>query len=135
LGSFPAVWKSYIPQGYTTFFAQYHAATQIRYPDFGYLQLLCETGLVGLSAFVALLATISATAWRLHRKSRVDGDSFVHNLSAMILTLCVFVALSTMVQDTVLYVRVWIFLGCALLLDERILASSIPSAQQRSSGT
>lgn len=121
LGSYPAVWKQYVPADYSTYFVQYDEASRLRYPDFGYLALLAETGVVGLVLFVALLGVVLRRAWALRREAEQGNDAFAFNFCSMIIMLSIFLALTSAIQDTFLYVRVWIMLGLALLLDRRIL--------------
>lgn len=121
LGSFPVVWRCYIPPDYSTFFAQYFDQSMMRFPDFGYLQLLSETGLVGLALFSGTAIFLFVRAWKLRRLALHANDSFVLNFTSAMLVSLAFIVLTTAIQDTFLYVRVWVFFGIALLLDRRIL--------------
>ena len=121
LGSFPAVWQHYIPADYSTFFAQYQGTGHLRFPDFGYVQLLCETGLVGLFLFLVQVIYLVRWSWTARRKARERDDMFALNFSAMVLTQAAMLALTSSIQDTFLYVRVWFVYGLALMLDDRFL--------------
>lgn len=121
LGSFPAVWKEYIPPDYSTYFAQYLEPQRVRYPDVGYMQLVAETGIIGTALFLLLLATLFRLAWRMRVRATQAGDRFALNLASLVLVLGCHVAITTFIQDTFLYVRVWILFALTLLMDERVL--------------
>lgn len=121
LGSFPGVWKNYVPPDYPTFFVQYMAETELRYPDFGYLNLLAEGGLVGEVLFIMLLLTWIAGSWRYRKLAAQAGDKLAQNLATTVLLLGVFMTLSSAIQDTFLYTRVWVAFAVVLLADNRIL--------------
>ncbi|MBX7246755.1 MAG: O-antigen ligase family protein [Candidatus Sumerlaeaceae bacterium] len=120
-GSFPAVYRSYLPEDYTTYYAQYHAPNRLKFPDMGYLALLAETGIVGLGIFLGLMSFLVRRAWTLRKWALARGDTFAANYSSLVLALLVFILMTSGIQDTFLYVRVWIVLGLALLLDRRML--------------
>jgi O-antigen ligase len=122
LGSFPAVWRDYIPPDYTTHTVQYTERTQLRFPDFGLMQLLSETGWVGLGLFLATIWSLVGRAWRTRRAAIARGDPFAQNIAAVVLVLGAFVLITAGVLDNFLYVRTWILFGLGLLMDERILA-------------
>lgn len=119
-GSYPYVWKQYIPEGIPTFFVQYQEATRKRYPDFGYMALLAETGITGFSMFLFLLGFTARQAWRLRREALHRGLLFPANFASMILVLVLHVGATSAIQDTFLYTRVWVLHGVALLCDLRI---------------
>jgi O-antigen ligase len=121
LGSFPAVWKNYVPADYSTFYVQYMAATELRFPDFGYLNLLAEGGLVGEGLFLLILFTWLRGAYRYRKRAVQAGDKLAQNLSTTGLLLGIFLMLSSAIQDTFLYTRVWVAFGLVLLIDERML--------------
>lgn len=124
LGSFPAVWREYLPPDFSTHYAQYMSHSQLKFPDFGFLALISESGIVGLGLFVALYALILRRTWRMHVLARVRGDRFARNLAATVLTLVLFILATSFIQDTFLYVRVWVMYALALLMDERLLFPS-----------
>ncbi|MCX7019453.1 MAG: O-antigen ligase family protein [bacterium] len=121
LGSFPAVWGNYIPPDYSTYYMQFTERSRLKYPDFGWLALLSETGLAGIVLCAGLFGAIAARAWRARRWATARKDFFVYNLSATLLTLLIFIVITTAIQDTFLYVRVWMVFGLALLMDRHIL--------------
>lgn len=121
LGSYPAVWGEYVPPDYPTFAIQYQERSRLRFPDFGYWQIVCETGVVGLGLYLLLMGTVLRRAWVVRRTALVRGDPFAANVAALVLTLTAFSLLSAFIQDNFLYVRNWVLLGLALLMDERIL--------------
>jgi O-antigen ligase len=121
LGSFPVSWPEFIPPDYPTHAIQYQERTRLRFPDFGYWQLLSETGIVGLGSYFVLMGTIIWRAWRLRRRALETDDLLAVNLAALVLTWSLFALLSAMIQDNFLYVRNWVMMGVALLMDERLL--------------
>lgn len=121
LGSFPDVWKDYIPADYPTFFVQYYGPRTPKFPDMGYLGLLAESGLVGLALFIGTLGFVGWRAWDIRRAARAAGDAFAANYASMVLTLAIYVGVTTGTQDTFLYPRVWMVWGLALVLDRRTL--------------
>ncbi|MDQ3126820.1 MAG: O-antigen ligase family protein [Pseudomonadota bacterium] len=121
-GSFSSVWKQYVPADFSTYYVQYMHATRPRFPDFGYLALLAETGAVGLAVFALLLSSAAWRAWRLRRSSLESGDLFAANYSALVLVLTAYVAATSAIQDTLLYPRVWMVFALALLCSPRIWA-------------
>jgi O-antigen ligase len=135
LGSFPAVWRDYIPPDYPTHTAQYTERARTRFPDFGYMQLLSETGWAGLVLFLAVMGSAVRRAWAVRRGAIARGDPFAHNLAAVVLVLCLFVLATAAVLDNFLYVRTWIMFGLALLMDERVLAAAPEAAPQGEPGT
>ncbi len=122
LGSYPAVWGNYLPADYSTYGIQYQERVRERYPDMGYVQILSETGLVGLLFVVGFLVLIALRAVRQWHRARDAGDAFARNLSSAVIVLAVLAGLSAFIQDVFLYPRIWFMFGLALLLDERILA-------------
>jgi O-antigen ligase len=121
LGSYPAVWRRYIPPDYSTFFAQYIEASRLRYPDAGYTQITTETGFVGLAIVLAFMGLVMRRAWIVRREAARRDDQFVFNLAALVLVLMIQFFVSTFIVDTFLYVRVWLIYPLALLMDERML--------------
>lgn len=121
LGSFPAIWKEYIPADYPTFFAQYSYPSRLRFPDFGYMAIMVETGLIGLGLYLIFHFLILVRAWNYRRMAIAAGDNLAANISATVLCLMVFIGVTSVIQDTFLYPRVWIVYALALLLHPKLL--------------
>lgn len=124
-GSYPKVWHKYIPADYSTYFAQYRGAQNDKFMDMNYLYLLSETGIVGVALFITLLIIIFRKAWRYRKMAKVAGDHFAQNLASTVLVITAFIGLTSMIQDTFLYTRIWVFYGIAMLLDPRVLPVQI----------
>lgn len=120
-GSFSKIWHEYIPPDYPTYFAQYRGANELKFMDLGIMAVMVETGIVGLLLFFALVLTIFFKAWRYRRQAIAAQDNFARNLSSTVLVVLVFIVVTSIIQDTFLYTRIWIFYGVALLLDTRQL--------------
>lgn len=129
LGSYPTAWKQYIPADYSTYNMQYDNKSE-RYPDFGYLQLLAETGIVGLALACVMIVCVITIGWRMRRLALRHGDEFAANLATIVLVLGLYWALTNLVQDTFLYVRTWMLLGLTAVLTPRNLALNKESTQQ-----
>lgn len=124
LGSFPAVWHRYIPPDYSTYFAQYSGSSMLKFPDFGYMALLAETGIVGLGLFLTLLVVILWRGWKCRRAALERNDVFAYNYASLVLSLALFLTMTSAIQDTFLYVRTWIIYALALLLDTRVFGEA-----------
>ncbi len=121
LGSYTAVWRNYLPPDYRTFFAQYIEASRPRVPDEGYLQITAEGGFVGLAIFLVFVGVVFIHTLRVRREAIVRNDSFANNLSTLVLALMVHFLATTFLDDTFLYVRVWLIYPLALLMDRRMI--------------
>ncbi len=119
LGSFSKVWHEYIPKNYPTFFAQYRGAGELKFMDLGIMSVMVETGIVGLFLFMALLLAILVRAWNYRKQAIAAGDDFARNLASTVLVALMFIVATSVIQDTFLYTRIWVFYGLALLLDTR----------------
>lgn len=120
-GAFSKVWRAYLPPDYSTFFSQYRPASFEKFMDFGMMSILVETGIIGLSLFLLLLGTIFFYAVTHHRQAKASGDRFAQNLSSTVIVILAFATVSSLIQDTFLYTRIWVFYGVAMLLDSRHL--------------
>lgn len=132
LGSFPSSYRDYIPPDYTTYFVQYWRPPYLKFTDMGYLQLLTEGGAIGLLLFLLLIGMQVKTAWNYRKAALLEQDSFVQNLASTALVLLLFVILTTGIQDTFLYPRVWLIFSIVLLLNRNALPirSTIPVPQK-----
>lgn len=128
LGSFPGIWRNYLPADYTTYYYQYLEGATLRFPDFGYMQLLSETGLVGLGLVLSLYTWLAIRSWQYRKAAVAAADTFASNYASLILVLLGFAMLTTLIQDTFLYPRVWLIFGLALLIDPRNLPVEPPPA-------
>jgi len=120
-GSYSKVWSQYIPEDYSTYYAQYRGGTVEKFMDMGYMAITAETGIIGLLLFLSILILILVRGIKYWKNARNAGDHFARNLSSLVLVLLSMVAITSLIQDTFLYTRVWIFYAFALLLDERLL--------------
>lgn len=125
-GSYSKVWGKYIPAEYNTYFAQYRGAVIPKFMDMGYLSIFAETGIIGLALFVTLLILVLWRAWKFRRAAVAVGDHFSQNFASMVIAVTVFIGLTSMLQDTFLFTRVWIVMGLVLLLDRNVLPISPP---------
>lgn len=130
LGSYPAVWKNHLPKDYSTYNMQYDYKSE-RYPDFGYVQLLAETGLIGFTLAVILILAVIFHAYRMRRLATDTKNDFAFNLSSMLLSLGIFWLFSNAMQDTVLYVRVWLLLGLTTLITPYNLGLTEAGTQEK----
>jgi len=92
-----------------------------QYIDLGWLQILTETGIIGLALLLVTLATAAMTwlhAWRRARDHRALRNGLV-----AVLMLFIQLAVSMMVQDT--FFTPWTYLAFALL----VAMTSLPAKQ------
>jgi O-antigen ligase len=112
-GSFPTSWQKYLPG--TTYNLQFDRESK-HYPDFGYNQLLSETGIIGFAIAIILFMTIVVIAWRIRRTSLREGNHARANFASIILGMMSTFLLANFIQDTFLYIRTWIMFGLMLAL-------------------
>jgi len=125
-GSYSKVWGKYIPSDYSTYFAQYRGAMNVKFMDLGYMSVFAETGIIGLLMFVGIMLLVVYRAWQFRKSALAVGDHFSQNFSSALIAVAAFIGMTSMLQDTFLFTRVWIFFGLAMLLDERVLPISAP---------
>jgi len=108
LNNFKDVWWEYRPRG--ELYQIHTDMARPQYIDLGWLQILTETGIIGLGLLLATLAAAMAlwlAAW--HRAQ----DQWVRNGLVAVLMLFVQLALSMMVQDT--FFNAWTYLTFGML--------------------
>lgn len=120
-GSFSKVWGEYIPPDFSTYFIQYRGRTYEKFMDMGIFSIIAETGLVGLLVFVVLIVKLFFYISKRRREAVKAGDALVQNYASMLFVLLVFFLVSTFIQDTFLYTRMWVVYGLIFLLDPRHL--------------
>lgn len=110
-GSFPTTWPKYVPS--TTYLLQYDKLAK-HYPDFGYNQILSETGIVGLAiALGFFFFTLRLLIAKRSQGIRNQHRDLANYASAMLALMAVFL-IASFIQDTFLYVRTWIMFGLIL---------------------
>jgi O-antigen ligase len=87
-----------------------------RYLDSGYVQILVETGLLGFGVAGFVLGNLAWRVWRVRREMLGRGDWEGVAAAGWVLGLGCFVAVGTLVQDTMLNPRVWVLVGMAAAL-------------------
>ncbi|PIQ83283.1 MAG: hypothetical protein COV75_08265 [Candidatus Omnitrophica bacterium CG11_big_fil_rev_8_21_14_0_20_63_9] len=127
--------RPWLGHGLNTFMANYltywvGGERQPRYAHNCYLQMAAETGLIGLAAFLAVLACLLWSIWRGVRRSSGENQ---FALLAMWASLIAFLAQAGL--DTNFYVMrqaalFWVLAGLALGLSQRLLSPSSSRAPQ-----
>lgn len=120
-GAYSKVWSQYIPADYPTYFAQYRGASFEKFMDMGLFSILAETGLIGITLFSGMFLILFIHAWRYRRRAVRAGDAFAQNVASTVIVVLAFFFVSSFIQDTFLYTRIWILYGLALILDRRHL--------------
>ena len=120
-GSFPTTWHKYLPDN--THLLQYDKPEK-HYPDFGYNQILSETGIVGLAIALAFFC-LTLRLILIKRREAFDKQrrDLANYASALLVLMAVFL-LASFIQDTFLYVRTWIMFGMILALSRPQLFQS-----------
>jgi O-antigen ligase len=113
LGSFATRWQKYLPS--TTYNLQFDKEGK-HYPDFGYNQMMSETGIIGLAIMLIFFFTIVRMAWKIRRKSLREDDHARANFASIILGMMSTFLLANFIQDTFLYIRTWIMYALMLAL-------------------
>lgn len=139
-GSFSKVWGEYLPPDFSTYFIQYRGRTYEKFMDMGIFSIIAETGLVGLLLFLVLIVKLFLHVVRRRREAVKAGDPLVQNYASMLFVLLVFFLISTFIQDTFLYTRIWIVYGLIFLLDPRHLPvtpteAALPQPQATTAAT
>jgi len=114
-GSFPTTWPRYLPDN--TYLLQYDKLAK-HYPDFGYNQILSETGIVGLAiALVFFYLTLRLLFIKRRQGVNKQRHDLANYASALLVLMAVFL-MASFIQDTFLYVRTWIMFGMILALSK-----------------
>ncbi len=116
LGAFPTTWRDFYPRDGSTYFIQSTLEVEWRYLDSGYVQILVETGLLGFGVAGFVLGNLAWRVWRVRREMLGRGDWEGVAAAGWVLGLGCFVAVGTLVQDTMLNPRVWVLVGMAAAL-------------------
>jgi O-antigen ligase len=114
LGAFPYVWREFYPRDGSTYFYQSTLEVRYRYLDSGYVQVLVETGLAGTLVVGVAVGVLAWSVVRARRQLMVAGDRQAVAAAGWVLGLGTFVAVGTLVQDTLLNPRVWVLFGMGL---------------------
>ena len=112
LGCYHIMWWKYLPPGKTKTL-QFMKVTP-RYPDMGYNQLLSEGGLIGFGLAVTFFILLLASLWKKRKQALALEDRGLVNIYSALLILLIIFLLSSMIQDTFLYVRTWTMFGFIL---------------------
>ncbi|MFH0793147.1 MAG: O-antigen ligase family protein [bacterium] len=114
LGSFPTGWWPYRVDGlWAAQFRQFETL----YPDFGYVQILAETGLVGLTFSLSFFIYLFRRAWRVRKEALRTENLRLLNFSGFLLTAFIVFLLANFIQDTLMYLRVWMIFGLFHLIE------------------
>jgi len=125
LGCYHILWWKYLPTGKTKIL---HFLKQTpRYPDMGYNQIFSEGGLIGFGLAMAFFLMLAEFLWKKRKQAVLLNDRGLINISSALFLLMAIFLLSSLVQDTFLYVHTWLMFGF-------ILASGKMSAQPDSPG-
>ena len=116
LGSFSSGWWPYrVPELW---------AAQVRkfepiYPDFGYVQIMAETGLVGLTASLCFFLYLFRRAWKLRKEALKTANRHLLNFSGFLLSILIVFLMANCIQDTLMYLRVWMIFGLFHLIERK----------------
>ncbi len=114
-GSFPTTWPSYLPDN--TYLLQYDKLGK-HYPDFGYNQILSETGIVGLTIALVFFCLTLRILFMMRREGINKQRRDLANYASALLVLMAVFLIASFIQDTFLYVRTWIMFGMILALSK-----------------
>ncbi len=114
-GSFPTTWPSYLPDD--TYLLQYDKLGK-HYPDFGYNQILSETGIVGLTIALVFFYLTLRILFMMRREGINKQRRDLANYASVLLVLMAVFLIASFIQDTFLYVRTWIMFGMILALSK-----------------
>lgn len=117
LGAFAFSWRDFYPRDGSTYFTQTTLEVERRFLDNGYIQVLVETGIIGFLVSALVMVWLSGKVFSLwYRFSRHPQTQSETALGAWVLGLGAFVAVGTLVQDTIMNPRVWILFALTLAL-------------------
>ncbi|MBI5154799.1 O-antigen ligase family protein [Candidatus Poribacteria bacterium] len=109
LNNFKDIWWNYRVPG-EMYIIHYERLFK-HYIDMGYLEILTETGLVGLVMFTLLMVSTWIAWWRLYRRARRLRDTFYRNaLAAAAMGLAQLQA-SLVIQDTFFVPQTYLLFG------------------------
>lgn len=104
LGSFPTVWSEYMPDN-LWMLQLYRPATH--YPDLGYMQMLGESGIIGVGLDLLIIIVGARLVLRRRRKALRDGNFTVANLCSILGVLMVHLIMKQFIQDVFFFPRSW----------------------------
>ncbi len=129
LGCYHIMWWKYLPAGKTKTL-QFLKVTP-RYPDMGYNQLLSEGGLIGFGIAISFFLLLLSSLWKKRKQALILEDRGLVNVYSALLILLIIFLLSSMIQDTFLYVRTWTMFG--FILGSMKLITPVSSGMKRES--
>ncbi|MDX2175509.1 MAG: O-antigen ligase family protein [Candidatus Sumerlaeia bacterium] len=111
-------WKQYRPVGET--FAIQDTWQERFYIDLGYVQMITEYGLAGVSLWLLFVASLAWTWFRAYRTAKALDDRESINLLAALAALVAQVAVTMLMQDTFGTIRTYLLIGVLLGVAETV---------------
>ncbi len=122
LESFTTVWPKYQPDN---LYIVQLSKPRAHHPDLGYLQMLAESGIIGLTLDLVILFGGAALLLRRRRRALEEGSRKTANLCSALLVILTQVAIAQIIQDVFFHPRSWWLFGMIAVLsqapDERIV--------------
>lgn len=124
---FQYLYRQYRPIGETVLiqddWTSYHTV------DLGYLQLIVEYGIIGVTMWLALIAALFLMIRAARRGARASADEDMMNYTALLAGLMMQLLVSQFLQDTFGVVRTYILMGLILGTAVWLAQSRRPSAE------
>ena len=105
LGSYATLWPRYTTDN--LWWMQYRKPAKRFYPDMGYLQMLAESGVIGLGFDLAIMIAAVFLLLRRRKKALAAGSIWIANLCVTLLMMVVQLALKQFLQDVFFFSRSW----------------------------